>query len=711
MRDPTTDDVARWFALALRELLAGPVTQAVIVPVDDESEFNYGARERIRLEPFACADVAAYLGRVALGVAEEVWKWSGGYPFAIAAAEAAATSATDAGALKSALEEPAPSVAATVRRIVAEVAGEDTARRTLVELAGVLHRFDESILLVLLADLRIAPPDDIAFLLPRLPFATRDGEGYRLHEFARQAIAYDLAHHRGTGRLEELHKKALDYFKERLREDAKDRGGRYDSWARYQESEGQALILEFIYHQTHVDDRPWARNEFATIFFDAFWWWGGFLPSKFCAELLAKWEHETTSDADTNFLPNLRAFDAAYPRPSGGDASRALEALVAVCDDSASPPGRSRRPKRRHLSGVVSLLITACLVELAPKDREIDRQLAHANDCFAENAEERRRSQSGRRVEDDAWCMPWVRQYQAYVARARGNLREAQAHAEEAIALAGAAAEQDRDHEVVANCAEIWGDVCFRSDDPDGAFRCYARAIVSALAFQTRPCPDDYTRAYYDDLADRIVDRARTLAAKDVREAAAACTELHRFWQPAWDERRATVPPRFEELLRYTSYGERRLREVLLPPAPPPAGQPGQAAYIDRAASVYRRLRDDVLPAARVPRRRAVREDRAVDLAAFLAADDPAWPGWWKDEAIPRPWEGVDSARLQRSLEQEVARLPEPLRTIVRRRDIEGRSAREVEQEFGLSETDQLVKLHQARARIRDALEAELRRP
>jgi DNA-directed RNA polymerase specialized sigma24 family protein len=365
--------------------------------------------------------------------------------------------------------------------------------------------------------------------------------------------------------------------------------------------------------------------------------------------------------------------------------------------------------KMRHLSGVTSVLLTACLGELAPDDPELDRHLAHAEACFVANDEELRRSRSGRNLEDDAWFIPWVRRYEAWLALARGRLREAQERAEQALALAAEAPEQDRDDEVIADCAEICGDVRARSGDFDGAFRRYAQAMVSALAFQTRPCPDDYTRTYYDDLAGRVVARARELAARDARRAAAACLELHRFWQPAWDHGQTTVPPRFDELLRSDAYGERRLRAALVPPGPPPAGDPAEAAYVDRAARVYRELRGAVLPRTRVRRRSGSREDRAVGLSAFLAGDDPAWPGWWQDAAIPQPWEAVDAADLDRRLEQEVARLPDSWRAVLRRRDVEARSAREVEEELGIAEDDQLVILHRARARIRDRLDAELR--
>jgi hypothetical protein len=167
VRDPDADDVARWFLLALRELLAGRVARAVVVRAADGAPLDYGVPvERARLEPFTTAEVAELLEGAAPAIVDAVFGWSGGYPIAVAAAAPAAVDAVDADALRRLLERPPPALAATVARVVDELAGDDPSRRALIEVAGVLRRFDEGIVLALLADLRVAPPDDVDAVWP-----------------------------------------------------------------------------------------------------------------------------------------------------------------------------------------------------------------------------------------------------------------------------------------------------------------------------------------------------------------------------------------------------------------------------------------------------------------------------------------------------------------------------------------------------------------
>ena len=101
----------------------------------------------------------------------------------------------------------------------------------------------------------------------------------------------------------------------------------------------------------------------------------------------------------------------------------------------------------------------------------------------------------------------------------------------------------------------------------------------------------------------------------------------------------------------------------------------------------------------------------AVDPDRFLGADHPQWPGHWA--AAPGDWATVPDVRL---LSQEtlahvrdaIAGLPERQQEVIVLRDVEGWSAEEVCNALGVSEVNQRVLLHRARARVRARLERHL---
>jgi RNA polymerase sigma-70 factor, ECF subfamily len=120
-------------------------------------------------------------------------------------------------------------------------------------------------------------------------------------------------------------------------------------------------------------------------------------------------------------------------------------------------------------------------------------------------------------------------------------------------------------------------------------------------------------------------------------------------------------------------------------------------------------------------RTRAVRERRSVPLTALAGGGDDApavspdrfqdedatWPGHWA--APPRPWD--DPERRLQSLEARdllraaIGALPEMQQAVLTLRDVEGLEAREVCALLDLSDANQRVILHRARARVRNELE------
>ena len=123
---------------------------------------------------------------------------------------------------------------------------------------------------------------------------------------------------------------------------------------------------------------------------------------------------------------------------------------------------------------------------------------------------------------------------------------------------------------------------------------------------------------------------------------------------------------------------------------------------------------------------RALREQRSLPFSALeagageLAVDEPtveperfraegqAGAGHWSQK--PANWESVPEARLlaaetQATLQRAIAALPPVQAAVLRLRDIDHLTTDEICNVLGLSETNQRVLLHRARAKVRRALE------
>jgi RNA polymerase sigma-70 factor (ECF subfamily) len=77
----------------------------------------------------------------------------------------------------------------------------------------------------------------------------------------------------------------------------------------------------------------------------------------------------------------------------------------------------------------------------------------------------------------------------------------------------------------------------------------------------------------------------------------------------------------------------------------------------------------------------------------------------------PDPLRAALNGELHRELERAIAALPEPLRVVVELRDIEQLSTEETAERLGLSEGAVKVRLHRARLKLREALNAYLTSP
>ncbi|HEX2086072.1 MAG TPA: sigma-70 family RNA polymerase sigma factor [Solirubrobacteraceae bacterium] len=100
-----------------------------------------------------------------------------------------------------------------------------------------------------------------------------------------------------------------------------------------------------------------------------------------------------------------------------------------------------------------------------------------------------------------------------------------------------------------------------------------------------------------------------------------------------------------------------------------------------------------------------------VDPDRFLGPDHPRWPGHWAAE--PSNWEAIPEQRLLsretlKLVQEAIERLPDRQRDVIVMRDVGGFGPEEVCAALGLSDGNQRVLLHRARAKVREELERHL---
>jgi RNA polymerase sigma-70 factor (ECF subfamily) len=100
-----------------------------------------------------------------------------------------------------------------------------------------------------------------------------------------------------------------------------------------------------------------------------------------------------------------------------------------------------------------------------------------------------------------------------------------------------------------------------------------------------------------------------------------------------------------------------------------------------------------------------------VDPDRFLAADHPAFPGHWASPPqswAARPEEELLARETRELVLAAIEALPPSQRAVISLRDVEGWSSDEVCDLLEISEGNQRVLLHRARAKVREALEEYL---
>ncbi len=100
--------------------------------------------------------------------------------------------------------------------------------------------------------------------------------------------------------------------------------------------------------------------------------------------------------------------------------------------------------------------------------------------------------------------------------------------------------------------------------------------------------------------------------------------------------------------------------------------------------------------------------EAAVDADRFLGPDDERYPGHWSSPPRHLPEERLLAAETREQIAAAIDALPAAQRAVISLRDVAGWSAEEVRNALDLTEVNQRVLLHRARAKVRRALEEYL---
>lgn len=98
-------------------------------------------------------------------------------------------------------------------------------------------------------------------------------------------------------------------------------------------------------------------------------------------------------------------------------------------------------------------------------------------------------------------------------------------------------------------------------------------------------------------------------------------------------------------------------------------------------------------------------EGPAVDPSRFLPPNHSRWPGHWSEPPVRWAEEQLIRREAVDAAERAIETLPPKQRAVITLRDVEGCESAEVCEVLGISEANQRVLLHRARAKMRAALE------
>ncbi|WP_404386494.1 tetratricopeptide repeat protein [Knoellia locipacati] len=512
-----------------------------------ETQLPEGIGERVRIPPLTVEEVALYLERRQVAdngpeLAALVHRSSGGVPIGVAlVADLLADRSTGLsadhlrGRLDMSSSDPHDRIAGVVSGMVERLEGDVVG--DALRAVSVTDDCDAELLADLLREmghedfrLREVMKDLETFSFTE-EFRDENGYHVRVHPFIAKGLVESLARHDEADLLTRLHRIAATYYFARLKSRSD-----YGEMFTYEQPATQSLLRKWLRQLVNTKDES-SYLEVASIYFDAFWWWGNYVHFDFCDVLVEDLADLATTVPDNarmaEFADALRRFGHHYPyrakhrrqfddRHQSADWEQVRGALYDILDHCGL---LARRTSRRAGAAAAAPAVAAAAKGLDTTRQVtglIDVFMAHSHryegtiDLALEHYESAAATLEGMRGN---WDFAWVVFEHADTLFEAGRVAEALRGAERAAAI-HAQIEDDVDDELVANLHRLRGDCLWSTGDHEAALRECASAVLHAYLFHhAGESPDDYTMQFYFEIRGRALERL--LALRDSGDRAA----------------------------------------------------------------------------------------------------------------------------------------------------------------------------------------------
>jgi hypothetical protein len=548
-----------------------------------------------QLKPFQQLTVQRYLEKrlqsnVSADLVNSLADFSGGHPLLVAtAAGLLAKQALSFSELKAIMQTRTSSdvreVSDWLGEMIDYIKVPTVLHQQALEAVWVLRHFDAARLYFMLDvaekdTVRLEPPL-IDYLL-QVPFTDKHENYFKIHELVRCEREDQLKKNQQE-RYKDLHRRAAAYYlKAAWCYEQNHKGNTlFSRWYRYEDSNWQQSMVEWLYHLSRVQDSLRARRDFALVYFEAFWWWGNYEPFDFCSELLTNWRQTRLASDDQQFGQLLWEFQTNYPtgyRKSDTAHQerwkKVYELLITIKENmlgfKASRIG-NRKPIQEedepNLRAYLEIFLgNACQYGQSQGPDRLARAIRHYNRAYALVAVKRPVAHT-EELNEDKWNMAWLSWHMADVYMEQGHEAEALRKVSAAFTLIAdldADEDEEDDRELKANVWRTYADLQWRVHNLEQAFTGYNYAVYNAYAALQTPRPlDPYTRTFFIEMRERLTDWLNLVWRNGRQEAVHALVgRLSAFWGGLGNTELIAMLLAADDKVR--------LQNLLLPPPPKP---------------------------------------------------------------------------------------------------------------------------------------------
>jgi hypothetical protein len=403
--------------------------------------------------------------------------------------------------------------------------------------------------------------EDVLFSLEKRFYLQYREEKYYVDLVNREFIQMD-APLDGQFCLCNLHTLAANYYLDQIAsyENTGEAAGHYMNWYRHENNEWQETICEWLSHLANAGNETQAYRQIALQYFNAFWWWAGYIPFVFCENLLALIHETKPLRKNPQFLDLLNTFHHAWPleseyRTRADETARwqkvneSVLQLRELLGCGGGLQGVMADPTMRQLRALTDFVLGQAGLYLHNGEGagyfEESLQIASDEPCLD-------------------WSICWIHYHLSRIAQAENRTQEALDHVRKAWQTADKC-----DHEVIANILRQAGEIQFQmGKDKEGWKNCLAAAYC-AFRFQADPRPaDEYTITFYNEVINTLLDRLLAEYVRDKETALTTALDFHDFWREYREDAGKSILTRPDLAEMIDSNDRPTLLEALFPESP-----------------------------------------------------------------------------------------------------------------------------------------------